>query len=207
MKAKISLTAFYLLTIILGGCVPSLHPLFTENELVFDSNLVGKWSEPNSSDIWEFKTADNKRYEFVLTQDKGKGVFTGMLGKIGNEFYLDIFPEDMNIPGNDFYKGHLIGAHSFMKIDVTKDSLKIGIMSPESVKKILEAEPNAIKHEKVDDRIILTASTKALKDFILKYAADEKAELFGKDEDNKPLRRVSVQEANEPENTEPNQPR
>lgn len=207
MKTKMKIAAFYLLAVLAGGCVPSLHPLFTENELVFNANLVGKWSEPNSSDYWEFKATNNKKYNFIYTDKKGKGIFDGRLGKIGNNTFLDIYPTDMNLPGNDFYKSHLLGTHSFMKIDLSKDGLKIGIMNPDNIKKLVNDEPNAIKYEKIDDRIVLTDSTKELQAFVLKYGMDEKLDLFGKKEDTTLLHRVNVQEANEPENKELNQPR
>jgi len=39
---------------------------------------------------------------------------------------------------------------------------------------LLEAEPNAVKFESVDDGVVLTASTKELQKFVLKYADDER---------------------------------
>jgi len=50
---------FYLLAALLGGCIPvmSLHPLFTEETLVFEEKLLGTWvDDPNNpKEIWEFK--------------------------------------------------------------------------------------------------------------------------------------------------------
>ena len=52
----------------MGGCVQSLHPLFTEKDIIFEEKLVGIWSEdPNSKEIWEFKKADANSYEFIYT--------------------------------------------------------------------------------------------------------------------------------------------
>ena len=33
---------------LLVGCIPTLHPLYTEQDLAFDPGLVGRWAEPNS---------------------------------------------------------------------------------------------------------------------------------------------------------------
>lgn len=69
MKAKIQIAAFYLLAVILGGCVPSLHPLFTENDLIFDANLVGKWAsmEPNETIVFQ-QTKKNLMNVFTSTK-------------------------------------------------------------------------------------------------------------------------------------------
>ncbi len=197
MKTTLKKIAFYILAVLLGGCVPSLHPLFTDEEIIFDANLVGVWSEPNSKDSWEFKPVVNsKKYEFIYTDDKGKsGKFDACLGKLGSNMFLDIYPGDPNIMGNDFYKAHLIGVHSFMKVEPTKDTLKLRIMNPDNVEKLLKSDPNIIKHEQTD-RLVLTASTKELQAFILTYGSDEKLELFGKAEDNKPMLRVKQQDVN-----------
>jgi hypothetical protein len=179
-----------MLIIILGGCVPSLHPLFTENELVFDANLVGKWSEPNSNDYWQFSAATNKKFDVIYKDQQGVGKFDGLLGKIGNETFLDLFPKDINIPGNDFYKAHLLGAHTFLKINVQNNSLSLLAMNPENMDKLLAKDPNAIKHEKANGRTVLTAPTKDLQYFIRAYSNDPNANIYGKTEETKLLKKV-----------------
>jgi hypothetical protein len=51
------------------------------------------------------------------------------------------------------------------------------MLDPDEMKRVLGKDPNAIKHELEDNRLVLTASTKELQAFVLKYANDEK--LFG----------------------------
>ncbi|MCE5340595.1 MAG: hypothetical protein LLF92_05645 [Planctomycetaceae bacterium] len=172
MKTKIKKIAFYLLAVALGGCVPSLHPLFTENEIVFDANLVGKWHQADSNNFWQFSSVAGKKYDVIYTDEKGIAKFEAMLGKVGSESFLDLYPKDMNIPGNDYYKAHLIGAHTFVKVEMHDNGLSLLAMNPEGVDKILKADPNAVKHENVNDRIVLTASTKELQGFVGKYSND-----------------------------------
>ncbi|HAL45376.1 MAG: hypothetical protein A2Y12_19050 [Planctomycetes bacterium GWF2_42_9] len=190
MKARIQIAAFYILIIILGGCVPSLHPLFTENELVFDANLIGKWSEPNSSEYWQFSAAANNKYDVIYKDEQGIGKFDGLLGKIGNETFLDLFPKDINLPGNDFYKAHLLGAHIFLKINLQSNGLSLLAMNPENMDKLLTQDPNAIKNEKANGRTVLTASTKELQYFIRRYSNDPNANIYGKFEETKLLKKV-----------------
>ncbi|HBG78068.1 MAG TPA: hypothetical protein DDW84_04355 [Phycisphaerales bacterium] len=193
MKTTLKKIAFYTLAILLGGCVPSLHPLFTDEEIIFDANLVGVWSEPNSKNFWEFKQADNKKYDVIYTDEKGIGKFDGRLGKIGGDTFIDFYPQDINLPGSDFYKFHLLGIHTFAKVGLSKDSLKLSVMNPDNVEKLLKTDPNATKHEKVDDRIVLISSTKELQTFIKKYGKDN--DLFKEENDNQ-LQRVKQQDAN-----------
>jgi len=58
--------------------------------------------------------------------------------------------------------------------------LRLRLSKTEGLENILKEDPNAVKHEDVDDHcIILTASTAELQDFITKYAEDEG--LFGEE--------------------------
>ena len=41
----LKLTVALGLVVLLAGCFPSLHPLYTEEDLVYDSALVGTWTE------------------------------------------------------------------------------------------------------------------------------------------------------------------
>jgi hypothetical protein len=193
MKTTLKKIAFYTLAILLGGCVPSLHPLFTDEEIIFDANLVGVWSEPNSKNFWEFKPAANKKYDVIYTDEKGIGKFDGRLGKIGKDTFIDFFPQDINLPGNDFYKGHLLGVHTFAEIDLSKNGLKLNVMNPENLDKLLKTDPNLIKHDRADDRTVLIASTKELQAFIQKYGRDK--DLF-KEENGTQMQRVKQQDSN-----------
>lgn len=193
MKTKLQKAAFFILTIILGGCVPSLHPLFTENELVFDSNLVGKWVVPDdANEYWQFTAAANKKYDVFYKDKKGIGKFDGRLGKLGNDTFIDLYPKDINIPGNDFYKAHLIGAHTFVRIEFVGNQLDLKAMNPDSLDKLLKTDPNAIKHERAEERTILTAPTPQLQAFVKKYSRDTNANIYGQVEKDKLLKKVKI---------------
>jgi hypothetical protein len=181
MKTLLKIAAFYSLALILGGCVPSVHPLFTENEQISDANIVGIWYTTDSNDTWVFKPQE-KGYEGIyIENNKNMSSFDVKIGKLGKYMFLDVYPQKANLADNDFYKSLLVYAHTFLKMELTKDSLKLSVMSPDSIDKLLKSDPNIIKHERVEDgKVVLTASTKELQDFMLKYGVDEKYELFGK---------------------------
>ena len=206
MKTKVKIAAFYFLAIVLGGCVPSLHPLFTENELIFDANLVGVWSPTDSNETWEFKPG-GKGYECIYVDNNSKiGRFDAGLGKLQNNMFLDIYPKELNLTENGFYKMHFLAAHSFIRVYLTKDLLELRAMNPENLDKLLKSDPNIIKHERLGgDSIVLTASTKELQEFMLRYGVDEKLELFGKAKVADKLHRVKAN-ANEPNDANNKQP-
>ena len=64
--------------------------------------------------------------------------------------------------------------HTFIKIDSIEPELKMRLTNEEEMKKLLEKKPKIIKHTFVEERLILTASTKELQNFMLKYANDER---------------------------------
>jgi hypothetical protein len=53
--------------------------------------------------------------------------------------------------------------------------LKMRLTDDDAFEKIIEHDPNAVRHEMVeDDGFVLTASTRELQTFVLKYADDER---------------------------------
>ncbi|MHC4154209.1 MAG: hypothetical protein ACYST6_04725 [Planctomycetota bacterium] len=53
--------------------------------------------------------------------------------------------------------------------------LKLRLTNGEEFEKLLEQDPNAVKHAKMENNgLILTASTRQLQEFVLKYADDER---------------------------------
>ncbi|MHC4462460.1 MAG: hypothetical protein ACYS6W_06185 [Planctomycetota bacterium] len=176
--------AFYLLAIMLGGCVlSSLHPLYTDKELIYEEKLIGKWSDGNN--IWEFRAGEPNTYQMRVLDEEGKeGRFAAHLVKLENMLFLDIFPDGETLgEPQAFYSFHLLPTHTFMKVEQIEPKLQLRMMDYDKVSKILKENPNLLKHEDVEDRIVLTASTEQLQKFIIKYAneggvfADEAAEL------------------------------
>jgi hypothetical protein len=206
-KVKAKKFLFYLLAGILGSCVPSLHPLFTDKDFIFKEELVGIWAGDNNKEIWEFKRYgnddSNKKYKMIYTDEKGKeGQFVATLGKLNDMLFLDLFPESPELETNDFYKIHLLAVHTFIKIEQIEPTLQMRTMDPDKMKNILEKDPNLIRHETLEDqdsKIVLTASTEELQQFMIKHANDEG--LFGEPSD---LKRLKPKEPNEPNDIDPN---
>jgi hypothetical protein len=200
MKTKKFL--FYLLAVLLGGCIPSLHPLYTDKELVFEEKLSGIWS--NGEQIWKFEGDSEKKSYKLLTvnEDFKKGEFTAHLVKIDKMLFLDLFPKEPKLQAPAFYKFHLLRVHTFIKIEQIEPILKMRVMNPDKMKEMLENDPNLIKHEIVQrDRIVLTASTKDLQQFMKKHASVE--DFFG---DASDFKRLEAKDANDPNAIDPNRP-
>ena len=135
---RIKLILVIVVAMCMAGCwTLSIHPLYTEKDLVFDPSLVGVWEDPNDpdADTWIFTKAEGKSYRLVIRENKAseppkgkgevflkgdhvsQGVFEVHLLKLGAFLFLDFFPEEPE-NGNDFYIGHVIPAHSFARVSI-----------------------------------------------------------------------------------------
>ncbi|HCO94185.1 MAG TPA: hypothetical protein DIU00_09575, partial [Phycisphaerales bacterium] len=179
MKTK--KTVFYLLVLLLAGCLPSLHELYTDEILIFEEGLVGKWRADESS-TWQFRQAGEKEYELrIYEAEEDLGRFEAHLVKIKGMMFLDLYPDSEFVKDlDDFYKWHLLAVHTFMKVDQIEPNLRLRIIDYEEVTDILEDNPDAIKHEVVDERIVLTAKTGQLQEFVVAHVDT----IFGDDSDD-----------------------
>jgi hypothetical protein len=161
------------LTVLLSGCVPSLHPLYTESDLLFDPALIGSWAERGDEDTWRFQKAEkgDKTYKLICTEKGVPAEFSVHLVLAGKLRFLDIYPEEPQIK-NDYYKVHLIPAHTFLRIRIVGDALHIAMMDGDRIKKGLNTGKLKLAHTRVDDWLVLTASTKELRQFAQKHGDD-----------------------------------
>jgi len=189
MKLKLSLPLC--LALLLPGCVPSVNPLYTEKDLVFDPALIGTWGESDSKETWVFEKSGDKKYKLLQTDNEERTAeFEVHLVKLKEHLFLDLYlinpgPGEWKI--NDLAKfGFIIRpAHMFLKVTQIEPKLQMSFLDPSWLKELVEKDPKAIGHEKLrnssdqkEEQIVLTASTKDLQSFVLKYVNDEKA--FGK---------------------------
>jgi len=179
---------FYLLAALLGGCIPvmSLHSLYAKEDVVFEKKLLGTWvDDPNNPETtWEFNRIQepNNAYRLVFSDEDGKkGSFVANLVKLQNKLFLDVYPsklpweaDDPNKVEWEYNSLFLIPAHTFIKIDSIEPQLKMRLTDDDKMAELLKEDPNAVKHILVEDKLILTASTKELQAFVLKYADDNR---------------------------------
>lgn len=159
----------------LAGCVPSLHPLYTSDTIVFEPALLGSWAETDSEGRWEFRQGGENSYRLTMTDDDKQGEFEVHLVKIGSSRFLDLFPEKLELPGNEYYQMHLLPVHSFILVSQLQPTLRLALLQPTWLKSFLAKNPEAVKHEIVDGDVLLTAPPEELQQFLLAHVNTEGA--------------------------------
>lgn len=127
-------------------------------------------------------TSDNvvseKSYILIFEnlQDPGNDTtyFFAKTGRINDDYYLDLVPID-DLEENAFLDAHMLMVHSFSRISIDDNRLKIEFFKDSWIKELIENNQVRIKHEKVDDDVLITASNEELRKFVEKYSSDEKA--------------------------------
>ncbi|MBN2320241.1 MAG: hypothetical protein JXR49_14245 [Acidobacteria bacterium] len=210
MRARILATlCAILISILTTGCfVRSLHPIYTEQDIVFEPDLVGRWND-NDEALWAFSRGDGNSYDLVITDDEGhRDPFIAHLVKIEGNLFLDLLPRQTKLEGTEFYKSLFLPVHTFCYIKQIEPALQMCAPDPDWLEKLLAESPDAIRHEKIQEKIavpppsgvespdaaqreriqaeiILTAPTKDLQAFLIEHLHDKGA--FGEPSNMKRL--------------------
>lgn len=175
-----------LLALLLYGCVYSVHPLFRESELVIREDLLGTWRE--SDDVtWQFTKGNGSYYDVVHISGGDTTQLNAGLGRLGDYYYLDLSLDDAEHL-SEMEAVHLFPTHTYSKIsfrdnEITMESFGF---SANWLENLIKEKRIRIKHEAIEDHVLLTASTSELQKFVLKYSDEPKA--FG---DPETLTRIS----------------
>jgi len=168
----------------LAACAPSLHPFFTEEDIVFNDELLGEWVN-DSGEKCKFTKSGANHYEF-LVEDEDPARFKARLFKLGDVTYLDLYPEPLSKEeplgkAIDTYPGNIVVGHSLARVTIGKNSISIAMMDGDWLKELSDQKRINLAHERLDGgAIVLTAPTRDLQYFVLKHAGDK--ELFDDDE-------------------------
>lgn len=189
--------------IFFNSCVvKSLHPFYTKETVSFKRELLGKWRD-NHKDSWKIFKFEEKFTEDNTTEETSD-FFNKILEKYKNSFYivyeqktkvshflatpfivndqlfLDFIPlglEDENL--NSLFSSHLVYTHSLVKLNIkSNNTLEIKWFDEDELKNLFDENRIKIKHEKtglLNDKILLTASSKEIQKFLKKYLATESA--------------------------------
>jgi hypothetical protein len=150
----------------LSGCVPSLHGLYAENDVVFEPALLGDWTEDKaeSESVLTFTRGEGREYKLVWLERKDKSSFVAHLVKVGDKLFLDLASDPaVDCPTLS------VPVHMFILVSQTAPKLQMRDFDEDWLKAFLTKNPGALKHEVVDKDIIVTASTKQLQSFLLRH--------------------------------------
>lgn len=198
-KNKIFISVVLLMLIISGCTVLSFYPLYTEDVLIRNDKIIGKWETIESSDtlVWEIIFKDKKwikkhnnpadrgsreepnkfaysLFLYYAANPEKKAEFQLHLVELNGKTYIDFFPEQWNVDIS-ILEFHLMGVHTFAKVNIENDSIAINWFISDWFKENLESNKIRIKHEKNSANILLTAQPKELQKFVSKYSNDEDA--------------------------------
>lgn len=169
---------------LIAGCIPSVHPIYTPKDVVFNPALLGTWAKKDAKkEKWVFTEGESKgpkktptSYHLDYTDDEGRpGRFVVHLVKVGDHWFLDLYPEDPKLKQNGFYQLHLFPVHTFLLVREITPELRLSPMAVDWFKELIQEHPEALRHEIEGDRILVTASTRELQAFLLAHVGDPKA--------------------------------
>lgn len=168
--------------VILQGCITSLHPLYTDKDLVFDTRLVGTWQTDDPNETWKlenlldkdkttFKSQFINKNMYLLTHTvKGeKAEFQLNLVKLGNNYFIDLYPGSLK-EEDKLLQDHYLPVHSYAKIKIDSNGFELYYLNADLLYELLSENRIKIKHESFDFYKVITASTDELQKFIIKFA-------------------------------------
>jgi hypothetical protein len=167
-----------------AGCIPSLHPLYTEDDLIFEPALLGAWNNEDETEVWTFEQRGGLEYLMTVDDgDDGPVEYDAHLMELGSHRFLDVFIHDRDVL--DRYGPHLLPTHTFYRIEIEADTVRMVGLDEDWLKDEIEAGEVTIAHEFVrvpsragpgtEDLLVLTASTEELQAFVTRYADDPEA--------------------------------
>ena len=204
MKTR-TIILIVVLAILAGSCIPSLFPLYTKDDILFDDRIEGEWDGGfDYLGIWTIEKLEhhpganfmspkwiepdkdsdpeNLVYKLSIRQktetDTVEAEFKLHLLELGDYMYMNIHPDDYDLY-HEFLSWHMIAANTFMRVEIQEDRLEVRAFDPSFLEKLIDENRIRIDHMRLGG-ILITAPTGDLQKFVMKYS-DEKGALFEPD--------------------------
>lgn len=164
------------------GCITSVHPLFTDQELIYKPELEGAWNNSDETLIFSGKSKtflghDKTFYSIQYVENSDTTQLIGRLGKLGGQYFLDMTIDDNDPKVKDLIGLYVFPVHIFFKISFANDKISMNsfALSSDWLDKLIRERRIRIDHEIEQNQILLTASTEELQKFVIKYENEPKA--------------------------------
>ena len=109
----------------LPGClVLSLNPVYTDDSLTWDPDLLGKWHDADDNVRVDIDRGEWRSYRIHYEHPIEKGDLTGYLTAVGDERYLDVMP----VRGMD-RGSFVVPVHAILRVRLKGDTLEVAPLS------------------------------------------------------------------------------
>ena len=162
-------------TVLLSGCWPtlSMHPIYTDETLIFEPALLGSWTSLEGNRTWSFSRNGENGYKLICSSSEfGTTYFDAYLCDIGGTIFLDIYPDNDAII-DSVYADYLMRLHSFYAVEQFDPTLKIVALDSDWLRTYLKNNPSEIDCNMADYSIVFTSSTEELQTFLRKIIKDD----------------------------------
>ncbi len=169
---------------LLSSCGPvfSIHPWYTDKDIVFEPRLLGTWFDPtdtNDHDEFVIEKSGGNAYTITLTDPEKKPTeansFEAHLFRLGDHLFLDATQSDIQVAGENV-DVYAVSGHMLARVSLDGDVLNLSFLDDDWMQKGLQAGTISIRHEDQDDGTpVLTATTAELQKFALDHVSDDKA--------------------------------
>jgi hypothetical protein len=158
----------------LTGClVSSVYPFYTAKDVVFELTLAGSWTNASEGqERWEFAAVSTNSYRLSYMTKDATNVMQATLFKIQTNLFLDLFNGEIG----DEVQPPPIPSHLLFRVRQIKPTVKMSPMDYEWLVKLLDENPKALRHHLIGDekdkdkqRLVLTADTSELQNFVIKH--------------------------------------
>lgn len=168
MTYKLRTVIFTLICLVCSACaVPSIHPFYRIEDVRYDEQLIGTWSDSEGTESWRFTAGPERGYKVEQHDKSGnRQVFKAFLFRIGDREFIDVSPD---MGQENEHGDHLLPTHLLMGVKMVSGRLQLSFMDPTWVKYFLRANGEEIKHTVKEGEVILTDTTDNLQAFIRRH--------------------------------------
>lgn len=176
MKTSSKLISLLAIALLLG-CLPTVNPVYTEKDLIFDEAILGVWNQDSGASSWDFSKKDDKSYLLQYTdKDSRTGRFVAHLAEIKGTKFLDLYPVKQE-EESGFYTFHTVPLHTIYRVVQTEPELKLAGIDYNWFKEYINEHPGALQMLTINDRKIVSSSTKELQAFVIEHKERFTAEI------------------------------
>ena len=162
----------------LGLNEPVVKTKEDEDSFNFDFFTTEQEKQKKIKKIASYKFNPNlrKHYRVTIITKKDTCILDGRLSKLEEYYFIDVVPNEDNMyekMGDTYAAGLMSRNHGFLKLHLKKNEIGFNAITQDRFEELVEDRKIRIQHVKRENQIIITAKTRDIQKFLIKFADSE----------------------------------